>query len=235
MRKQSKVMKVHVDLAKNRLYCTVGGNIELAEMNTFYTEIRFAVADLQPGFDVITDLTEARLGHLAALPTFKKVMHYIASNEAGSVVRAMPNKNIFYRQIMNYASRSQGYAPIYVDSLEEAEELLDAKIKRAGLRFNLIDKVAQYTLNDRPFTGTVLNISASGCAISTTETLPEIGEAIRLRLSLISNDQESREFTIKASAIRHFDGGFAVRFSEEFEAEKKDFWRCLLHEAERDL
>lgn len=231
-------MKVRADLNKNRLYCTIGGSVSTEDLKKFYTEVRFAVADLQPGFDVITDLSSIKLGHLAALPTFRKVIHYLASSQPGAVVRVMPKRNTFYRQAMNYASRSQGYVPLYVDTLEEAEELLDTKVKRNGLRFALIEKAACCRVAERRLEVTVANISTSGCALQlmrSKEAFPEIGSELRLQLTLSQSGKQQCDFEIRAMVVRHFDGGFAVMFAEEFEAEKKDLWLCLLYETERAL
>lgn len=46
MAASSSKMKVRVDMRKNRLYCTVAGKITKADMEKFYTEVRFGVADL---------------------------------------------------------------------------------------------------------------------------------------------------------------------------------------------
>lgn len=47
--------KVSADLKRNRLIITVSATASQKEAKKIYTDIRFCVADLQPGFDVITD------------------------------------------------------------------------------------------------------------------------------------------------------------------------------------
>jgi hypothetical protein len=66
-------MKVTADRGKNRLYIKLSGKISKDEMNKLYTDVRFSVADLQPGFGVISDFTECSLAHLAGVSTFKKM------------------------------------------------------------------------------------------------------------------------------------------------------------------
>jgi hypothetical protein len=64
--------RVTVDLKKNRLYITIAGRLNKKDLDGLYTDIRFGVADLQPGFTVINDLTKCTLAALSGLPTFKK-------------------------------------------------------------------------------------------------------------------------------------------------------------------
>jgi hypothetical protein len=85
-----------------------------------YTEIRFCVADLQPGFIVITDLSRARLGHLSGIRSFKNVMQFLLDRQVGQVIRVVTKESIILAQLLRISSAVQGYSPIYVHSLEEA-------------------------------------------------------------------------------------------------------------------
>ena len=49
--------KVKTDIKKNRIYITLPSTIVKKDLEKIYSDIRFGVADLKPGFDVITDLT----------------------------------------------------------------------------------------------------------------------------------------------------------------------------------
>ncbi len=112
------------DLKKNRLYITIAGRLNKKDLDGLYTDIRFCVADLQPGFDVITDLTKCTLAALSGLPTFSKITDHLLANEVGRVIRIIDERKIVFRQILNSAAIMKGYTPVYVKSHEEAEEVL---------------------------------------------------------------------------------------------------------------
>lgn len=122
--KQSQT-KVVTDLKKNRMYITFASNIKPRDIEKAYTDIRFGVADLQAGFDVINDLSNANLGHLSGIPIFKKISDYLQSSEVGKVVRVLGKKSIIYGQITRLSKKTCLYKPIYVETIEEAELLLE--------------------------------------------------------------------------------------------------------------
>ena len=68
---------VKVDIKKNRLYCAWEGNVSKSELDACFTEVRFCVADLQPGFSTIFDLTSCRIVYLDVLSTYKKIVQYL--------------------------------------------------------------------------------------------------------------------------------------------------------------
>ena len=115
---------VKADLKKNRLYITIAGRLNKKDLDGLYTDIRFGVADLQPGFDVITDLTECTLAALSGFSTFNKITDHLLANNVGKVVRIIDERRIIFKQILNSASRIKGYTAVYVKSLEEAENEL---------------------------------------------------------------------------------------------------------------
>lgn len=115
---------VKADLKKNRLYITIAGKLNKKDLDGLYTDIRFGVADLQPGFDVITDLTECTLAALSGFATFNKITDHLLANNVGKVVRIIDERRIIFKQILNSASRIKGYTAVYVKSLEEAENEL---------------------------------------------------------------------------------------------------------------
>jgi hypothetical protein len=112
------------DLKKNRLHITIAGRLNKKDLDGLYTDIRFCVADLQPGFDVITDLSECTLAALSGFSTFNKITDHLLASKVGKVVRVIDERRTIFKQILNSASRIKGYSPIYVKSLEEAEEEL---------------------------------------------------------------------------------------------------------------
>ncbi len=121
---KQKTQNAKADLKKNRLYITIVGRLNKKDLDGLYTDIRFCVADLQPGFDVITDLTECTLAALSGFSTFNKITDHLHANEVGRVIRIIDERRLVFKQILNSASKLKGYTPIYVKSLEEAENKL---------------------------------------------------------------------------------------------------------------
>ena len=114
---------VSANIRRNRLDIVLRGAISKSEVERIYTDIRFCTADLQPGFAVITDLTEARFGHLAAIPTFRRITRFLAEKQVGPVVRVVGRASIIFRQLAKLSSEAS-YKPKYVKTREEAEQLL---------------------------------------------------------------------------------------------------------------
>ncbi len=124
MKKHHDGAKVRIDVANNRIYITLSGTINKRKVEKIYTDIRFGVQDLQTGFDVITDLRECRVGHLAGLSTFKNIMDYLALNGVSRTIRVVGKSKIIFKQMAKITQLVSGYTPICVDSMEEAEQLL---------------------------------------------------------------------------------------------------------------
>lgn len=116
--------KVHADLKNNRLYITINGRLNKRDLDKLYTDIRFGVADLQPGFAVVTDLSRCPLAALSGIATYRKITVYLVSSEVGKVIRIVDEDRVLFQQILNNTAVVEGYTPIYVKSREEAEEYL---------------------------------------------------------------------------------------------------------------
>ena len=85
-------LKIKNNIKKNRLYFTFSGMPTKEEMDRLYTDVRFNVSDLQPGFDVISDFSECKLVHLNGIKTFVKIMNYLLVNGVGEVVKSYKRK-----------------------------------------------------------------------------------------------------------------------------------------------
>ncbi len=113
------------NIKKNRLFITLKGIIPKKEAEHLYTDIRFCVSDLQPGFTVITDLTLCRIGHLEAIGAARKIAQFLLEKKVGRIVRIVGPAKVIYLQMLKLSDKARGYEPIYVATLEEAEALLD--------------------------------------------------------------------------------------------------------------
>ncbi|WP_321394241.1 PilZ domain-containing protein [uncultured Desulfuromusa sp.] len=230
MAKTENNLKVRVDMSRNRIYCTISGNISKTDLEKFFTDVRFGVADLKPGFSMVTDLTHCRIFHLAAVPTFRKIMHYIANQGLQEVIRVINPKNLAFKQILNLTSQIQSYSPMYVNTLEEAEDKLDAAVKRAGLRFQIINKSIEFKTDSISSEGQLVDISIGGCAIRTDETEISPGQMIQTQLSLANKKSETVDFDLDGNVCRLIDGGFAVAFSEIESSKRELLQECLVQE-----
>lgn len=115
---------VTADIKRNRLVIRLRGIVPKKDSEQIYTDIRFCVSDLKPGFVVITDLTEARIGHLSAIGTFKKITAYLTEKKVGQVVRVVGQGKIIFQQLAKLTDQTNGYRPLYAKTMEEAEVLL---------------------------------------------------------------------------------------------------------------
>jgi len=59
--------KVKAEISKNRLYFSFTGSVSRKEMESLYIDTRFGVADMNRGFDVISDFSGCKLIHLAGI------------------------------------------------------------------------------------------------------------------------------------------------------------------------
>jgi hypothetical protein len=226
-------LKVTADIRKNRLYFNFLGIAAQKEMEKLYTNVRFCVADLKPGFDVISDFSECKLIQLNSISALKKIMTYLIENGLGEIVRVLHSENISHKQILNLATRVQGYKPIYVFSLEEAEERLENNVKRNGLRVHLHNLSITYLVDKEEGNGTIIDMSTSGCAVEFTTFRPEIEMEMLIKFTFTNEDNSPVVFEIKAKVIRVSKNVFAAEFTDLDNASKEILWKCLIRESRR--
>jgi hypothetical protein len=226
-------LKVKADIPKNRLYFTFAGIATKKTMEGLYTDVRFCVADLKPGFDVISDFSDCELIHLNSIPALKKIMSYLIENQLGQIVRILQSDKVSHKQVLNLATRVQGYSPIYVSSADEADEKLKNAIKRKGLRFHLHNLPVKYIVNNEEGKGKIINMSTSDCAVEFTTFGPKKESAILLDMIFEKDDKPPNLFTIKAKVTRIDHNVFAAEFTDFDNESKELLWRCLIDESRR--
>jgi hypothetical protein len=200
------------------------------------THVRFCVADLRPGFDVISDLSECNIGHLSGVPTFRKIMNFLITKEVGDVVRIIKGKSLIFKQVLNLSSRICGYKPIYVSTVEEAEEKLEKSVKRHGIRFHVNHLPAEYISNDVKGKGNIHDLSISGCAIESATLPVSEHDEISIKIEFRQQDVPSEEFIVKARVVRtQGDNIFAVEFKDLDEETKDRLWKCLIAETQCEI
>ena len=223
------------DIARNRLYLTMSGNIDTKSLQKLYTDIRFCVCDIQPGFDVIEDTSECNLLYVTSLPVYKKIIDYLISKKVGRVIRIIRNESVFRKQFVNFAQKIQCYKAMYAQGIEEAEESLKMSDRRNGLRFKLYGPVVEFKTKNESGNGFLIDISTSGCAIE-SPTLPlSIETEILLTLTFDEHDTLASTFRIDAKVVRKNDDMFAAQFLNLENNHKEQLYQRLAYEVGRTL
>ena len=223
-------LKIKADVRGNRLYFYFVGAANKTAMEKLYTDVRFCVADLKPGFDVISDFSHCDIIHLDSIPAFKKIMSYLIENGLGEIVRILQIDKVSHKQILNLATWVQGYKPIYVSTLEEAEESLKNTVKRKGLRVYLHDLPIKYTIDNEEREGLILNMSTSGCAINCTAFSPQTDTEMLAEVTFLQKDKPPEVFQFKARIVRVTDNSFGAEFIELEKENQERLRQCLLRE-----
>jgi len=227
------LVKAKADIKDNRLYLTISGNIDSKSLDKLYTEIRFCVADLKRGFEVVKDISHCNLLYISSLPIYKKIVDFLIANQVGEIVRVIKNDNISFKQIVNFSEKIHCYRTIYAENKDDAEKKLERLIKRDGLRFQLNNILLQYEMEDAVGNGCIVDISVSGCAVeSATVPLTE-GDEIVVSLNFDPHDTLLSRFQLKARVVRMSDDQFAAQFLDLDEERKDQLYQRLAHEVSR--
>lgn len=228
---EQKRSKVTADRKKNRLYITLSADASKKELDKVYTDVRFCVADLKPGFGVITDLSACTIGHLNGIATFRKIMAYLVANQPGEVVRVVGKMSVLFKQLIRMATTFQGYKVVYVDTLVEAEERCENAIGRNGLRFQMHRRRIEYSVKEQNGQGYLVDISVSGCAVQAPTVTLRPNEEISLVIPLHQDHENISSFRLKAKVVRVEEERFAVQFHDLDDEQQAHFYRCLACEA----
>jgi hypothetical protein len=231
----NKAPKVVTNIVKNRLHITIDGKLSKKHLDELYTEIRFSVADLRPGFDVITDLSNCTIAVLSGTPTFRKIRNYLITNKLGRVVRVIDEKRIVFRQLINFTAKLQGYKSDLFYSLAEAEAALSNVQRRDGLRFVLHEQSVRFSIDNLEGNGTVRDLSISGCAIKTTDELPVVLNKIFISIEFNKHEKIMSAFEIKAEVIWVEHESFGVKFEDIDNEQKEQLWERLICESKCEL
>lgn len=219
------------NIKKNRLHITLKGSPSGKDAQKLYTEVRFGVADLSPGFDVINDMTECSVGAVSGLPTLRKIMHFLVSNKVGRVVRVIDKRKVIFRQLLNFIGTSQGYEDIQVGSLEEAEEILSKEDCRHTMRIRLYNQPIQYISGKERGNGQIKDLSLTGCKIVSASILPTKGEILEVTIPFKQCEGLLELFDCKAEIIWVKGQGFGANFIEVRSHLKDQLWERLVHES----
>ena len=118
------MFKVTAVPEKNRLYLTLGGHLEAPERLEVAKAFRSAMGDLQPGFDIIDDLT-------SLLPTDTEGLRELVRLQSAAKIKGVRTviriqKIPLTRVQFERMARETGWAFETAASVEEADTRLDA-------------------------------------------------------------------------------------------------------------
>ena len=117
--------KVKTDLEKNRLTIILAGFISADEAATVRDAIVSEVSKLTPGFDVINDISNFRLGQDQAGTVLKEIIKYLISKGVKKVIRVVGASQTGLIQFANHTGEVSAYNVKYVPTLKDAENFLD--------------------------------------------------------------------------------------------------------------
>jgi len=225
-------MKADVDFAKNRLLINWVGVATPKKMEKLYSDVRFCVADLTPGFDAVSDYSHCELLHLDSIPALKKIMSYLIENGVGEIVRVLPKSKISHKQILNLATRVQSYKPFYVSNIAEAEERLEQAVKRNGIRVHLRNLPMEYMIKNEAWKGGhITDMSKSGCAVEFITGSPKADEDVLLKVTFTKEDNSPDLFEINAKIVRVSTDSFAAEFKDFNNESQERLWQYLIRES----
>jgi hypothetical protein len=225
--------KADANIKKNRLHVTIAGNVDVKSLEKLYTDVRFCVADLKEGFEVISDISQCNLIYISGMPVYKKIIDYLIANKVGAIVRIIKNDNVSFRQIVNFSEKIHCYRSIYAENKAEAERKLEQLVKRDGNRFQLNTIRFQYEHNNQVGAGTMADISVSGCAVENPSLALAEGDDIVITFNFDHHDTFSSEFQMKARVVRCNEHLFAAHFYDLEDEVKAQLYKRLAFEVSR--
>lgn len=225
--------KVSSDIKNNRLYITMPTVANKSELNKIYTDIRFCVADLKPGFDVINDLSYCKIGHLNAVGIYKKISDYLVVCGVGRIIRITGKKSLISTQALAFSERFIGYKCFYTSSLEEAEEELNKPVKPKALRFHIHERQVEYEAGQKQQLGYLIDMSTTGCAVKTQNPPLSVDQEVTINVQLYKQVDSLSPFVLPATVVRVLDDQFAVRFIDIDQKQKDELYQCLVNELKR--
>jgi hypothetical protein len=206
--------KVTADLKNNRLNITIPTTASQKEVEKIYSDIRFCVADLKPGFNVVTDYSHCTFGHLSAISPMRQIMDYLVSKQPGNIIRVMGKTGLIAKQLLRFTDKFQSYTPVYVNTQEEAEEYLANNTKRNGLRFKLHGHPIECTIDQKTETGALIDISVSGFAVQGLTTPVSAEQEISIAITMSHGNDNWSSFVAKAKVVRIEEDMFGAQFHD---------------------
>jgi anti-anti-sigma regulatory factor len=120
------VVDIDVDVGKNRIFLCVRGRVDDAEAKSIADSIIKEMGRLRPGFDIVTDLSQAEPLGPEGVNQFKRLLEAHRARKAGRAVRIVGRSKDVALQFARTSKELQ-HEPYLCFSREEAERWLDGE------------------------------------------------------------------------------------------------------------
>ena len=115
--------EVYTDQEKNCLHIILSGVIDAEDALAIRNKVLAALEQLEEGFHVINDMSQAECGYVSCLPLLQEIISALSTHQVGRVIRIV-SASVFQCQL-NTASQQFTHYPVELaTSREEAEALL---------------------------------------------------------------------------------------------------------------
>lgn len=118
---------VKAEISKNRLYIKLAGFLSASEASDIKIDIMNEAAKLDPGFDIINDITNFRLGLDETAYLLNETIEFLIEKKVNRIIRVVGSSRAGLIQLAKYTRKDDKYVTHFVPSIEEAEELLNKK------------------------------------------------------------------------------------------------------------
>jgi cell division FtsZ-interacting protein ZapD len=122
------MFKMKTDIVKNRLYVTLEGFMNQIEMKACTDKTIEEVKRLKPGFDVISDISKLKPVGQDAIKEVERGQIYFKTAGIRHGIRVVGDAALARIQF-NRIGKDINYIPDNVETVAEAENLLDTKYK----------------------------------------------------------------------------------------------------------
>ena len=115
------MIKIETDVSRNLLTVTYCGHVVPRDFGPAMGKLEAGLAELKPGFRLLTDLGGLESMDVSCAPLIDKVMDLIDCRGVAEVVRIVPDprKDIGF-QVMSYFHYGANVAIVTVETLDEA-------------------------------------------------------------------------------------------------------------------
>lgn len=224
---------ISADSETNILTVTLTGKVTNSELDFVHDNLKDSISQLNPGFSLISDYTQCQVIYLSGLHSFYKIVNHMVESGANEIIRVVQSGKIIHKQIVNLTKRIQCYQPRYVPTIRDAHKILSESKKRDGLRIHLHDMAVSGTHETMNWSGTLTNLSTSGCSIRSTTFFPGTKEKVTLYFNLRNTNNLPQDFAIPATVIWQNSTSFSVKFLPLPSATHRTLATCIASETGR--
>lgn len=118
---------VEADRENNRLYVDMDGQMKGEIAEACHEEVLDAMAELEDGLEVITDLRDFVPGDDSASKLLEEAKAQMRKHNASAAVRVMPDSVTAQMHFERVGQDEEGYPVAVANSVDQAEQLLEKR------------------------------------------------------------------------------------------------------------